>query len=200
MSNVREKAEKRLQQEGRGYVFTRKDFQNIAPAGTIGKLLFRMVKEGMIRQIGRGLFDYPNINPALGGQLSPDIDQAARAIARKFKWSILPYGSWAANRLGLSQQIPAKLTYLSDGPTKEVMIDNRVIYFKHARPKEIFANSYISGIVVQALRDFGKEKVNDKIIEHLKQNLSPHEKKELLENVHYASEWIYEVVQKIAKG
>ena len=199
MNKIREQIEKRITDTGQGYVFTRKDFQDIASSGSIGQILSRMVKDGIIRRIGRGVFDFPNINPALGGQLSPDIDQAAKAIARKFRWSILPYGSLAANRLGLSQQIPAKLTYLSDGPTKQIKIDNSVIYFKHARPKEMYADSLVSGLVVQALRYFGKDRADDEIIAHLKQKLSRNEKKEILENIHYSTEWIYEVVQKIAK-
>ena len=199
MNKSRELIEKRIMNAGWGYVFTRKDFQDIAPSGSTGKILSRMVKDGVIRRIGRGIFDFPNINPILGGQLSPDIDQTAKAIARKFRWSILPYGSLAANRLGLSQQIPAKLTYLSDGPTKQIKIDNSVIYFKHARPKEMYADSLVSGLVVQALRYFGKDRADDEIIAHLKQKLSRNEKKEILENIHYSTEWIYEVVQKIAK-
>jgi len=126
MNKIREQIEKRITDAGQGYVFTRKDFQDIASSGSIGQVLSRMIKDGVIRQIGRGIFDFPNTNPALGGQLSPNIDQAARAVARKFRWSILPYGNLAANRLGLSQQVPAKLTYLSDGPTKEIKIENRV--------------------------------------------------------------------------
>jgi len=199
MNKIREQIEKRITDAGQGYVFTRKDFQDIASSGSIGQVLSRMIKDGVIRQIGRGIFDFPNTNPALGGQLSPNIDQAARAVARKFRWSILPYGNLAANRLGLSQQVPAKLTYLSDGPTKEIKIENRVIYFKHARPKEIYADSYISGLVVQALRYFGKNRVGDEIISHLKQKLSHDEKTEILENIHYSTEWIYEITQKIAK-
>ena len=199
MNKIRELIEKRITNAGSGYVFTRKDFQDIASSGSVGQILSRMVKDGVIRQIGRGVFDLPNTNPALGGQLSPDINQAAKAIARKFRWSILPYGNLAANRLGLSQQIPAKLTYLSDGPTKEVKIGNRVIYFKHTSPKEIYADSFISGLVVQALRYFGKDRVGDEIVTHLKQKLSCNEKTELLQNIHYSTEWIYEIVQKIIK-
>ena len=199
MSKIRDWIERRITDAGRGYVFTRKDFQDIAASGSVGQILSRMVKDGMIRRIGRGIFDFPNTNPALGGQLSPDIDQAANALARKFRWSILPYGNLAANRLGLSQQVPAKLTYLSNGPTKELRIENRVIYFKHARPKEIYADSYISGLVVQALRYFGKDRVSDEMIAYLSQKLSHNEKIELLETIHYSTEWIYEVVQKITK-
>ena len=200
MSKIRELTEKRIMNAGRGYVFTRKDFQDIAPSGSIGQILSRMVKDGVIRRIGRGIFDFPNINPALGSQLSPDIDQAAKAIARKFRWSVLPYGNLAANRLGLSQHVPATLTYLSNGPTKEIKIDNSVIHFKHARPKEIYADSLVSGLVVQALRHFGKDRANDEIIARLRQKLSPNEKKELLANTHYCTEWIYELVQRIACG
>ena len=199
MNKIREQIERRIIDAGRGYVFTRKDFQDIASSGSVGQILSRMVKDGIIRRIGRGVFDFPNTNSALGGQLSPDLDQAANALARKFRWSILPYGNLAANRLGLSQQVPAKLTYLSDGPTKEIKVENRVIYFKHARPKEIYADSFISGLVVQALRYFGKDRVGDEMIAYLKQKLSHNEKTELLENIHYSTEWIHEVIQKITK-
>lgn len=64
------------------------------------------------------------------------------------------------------------LTYLSDGPTKEIKIDNNIIYFKHIRSKEMYADSLVSGLVVQALRYFGKDRVGDEIIAHLKQKLS----------------------------
>jgi hypothetical protein len=199
MDRIRDQIHKRITDAGPGYVFTRKDFQDISSSGSIGQILSRMVKDGIIRQIGRGIFDFPNTNASLGGQLSPDIDMVAKAVARKFRWSILPYGNLAANRLGLSQQVPAQITYLSDGPTKELNIGNRIIYFKHARPKEIYADSVISGLVVQTLKHFGKDRVDDKIVTHLNQSLSRNEKNELLENIHYSTEWIYEVVQKIAK-
>jgi len=199
MNNIREQIEKRIAEAGLGYVFTRKDFQDISSSGSVGQILSRLVKDGMIRRIGRGIFDYPKTNPALGGELSPNMDQAAKAVARKFKWSILPYGNLAANRLGLSQQVPAKFVYLSNGPTKQIKVDKRTIHFKHARPKEIYADSEISGLVVQALRYFGKDNMNDNIITHLKKNLSHEKKKELLEHIHYSAEWIYEIVQQIAK-
>ena len=99
----------------------------------------------------------------------------------------------------MSQQIPAKLTYLSDGPTKEIKIANSVIYFKHARPKEMYTDSLVSGLVTQALRYFGKDRVSDEMIAYLNQKLSHNEKTELLETIHYGTEWIYEVVKKITK-
>lgn len=199
MDNIKNQIKKRIIDDGPGYVFTRKDFQDLASAGSIGQILYRLVKDGIIRKIGRGLFDYPKVNPVLGGELSPDMDLAAKAIARKFRWTILPFGNLAANRLGLSQQVPAKFIYLSNGPTKQTKIGKRTIHFKHARPKEIYADSEISGLVVQALRYLGKDNVNDEVVAHLKKNLSHEEKEELLEHIHYSAEWIYEIVQQTAK-
>jgi hypothetical protein len=198
-NNIREQIESRITDAGFGYAFTRKDFQDISSAGSVGQILSRLVKDGIIRRIGRGLFDYPKNNPALGGELSPDIDQIAKAVARKFRWSILPYGNLAANRLGLSQQVPAKYVYLSNGPSKQIKIGKRTIQLKHARPKEIYADSEISGLVVQSLRILGKDNISDEIIKHLKQKLSNGEKKELMKNIHFSAEWIYEIVQRIAK-
>jgi len=200
MSNIREQIEKRIESAGRGFVFTRKDFQDIASSGSTGQILSRLVKEGMIRRIGRGLFDYPKMNPAIGGELSPDVDLAAKAIARKFRWTILPSGNLAANRLGLNQQILAQFVYLSNGPTKQIKVGRRTIHFKHARPKEIYADSEISGLVVQAIRYLGKDNVDNNIISHLKKNLSHEEKKELLEHIRYSAEWIYEIVQRIEES
>ena len=65
MNKIRELIEKGIMNVGRGYVFTRKDFQDIAPSGSIGQILSRMVKDGVIRRIGRGVFDFPNVNPVL---------------------------------------------------------------------------------------------------------------------------------------
>jgi hypothetical protein len=191
--------EKRIENAGRGFVFTCKEFQDITSSGSIGQILSRLVKEGMMRRIGRGLFDYPKVNPALGGELSPDLYLATKAIARKSRWAILPFGDLAANRLGLSQQVPAKHICLSNGPTKQIKVGNRTIHFKHARPKEIYIDSEISGLVVPALRYIGKDNVNKDVVAHLKNNLSHKEKKELLEHIHYSTGWIYEIIQQIAK-
>jgi hypothetical protein len=102
----------------------------------------------------------PKVNPALGGKLSPDIDEAAQAIARRQRWKIVPEGAWAANLLGLSTQVPAKIIYLTDGPNNEVLIGRRSIHFKHARPKAMAGLEGKFALVVQALRYLGKEGVS----------------------------------------
>jgi predicted transcriptional regulator of viral defense system len=84
--------------------------------------LAELARKGTVRRIRRGLYDLPRVNPALGGTLSPDIDEAARAIVQRQRWTIVPDGAWAANLLGLSTQVPSKIIYLTDGPNNEVPI------------------------------------------------------------------------------
>jgi integrase len=76
----------------------------------------------------RGIYDYPRFSKLLDQSLSPDIDQVARALARKFRWCIQPTGATALNFLGLSTQVPARAVYLSDGPDRVYQID------VHGRP------------------------------------------------------------------
>ena len=119
----------------------------------------------------------PKVNPALGGKLSPDIDEAAQAIARRQRWKIVPEGAWAANLLGLSTQVPAKIIYLTDGPNNEVLIGRRSIHFKHARPKAMAGLEGKFALVVQALRHLGKEGVGHAKLRRCEAALSPAEKR-----------------------
>jgi len=84
----------------------------------------------------------------------------------------VPDGAWAANLLGLSTQVPAKITYRTDGPNHEVPI-GRSIHFKHARPKAIAGLEGKFALLVQALRYLGKEGVGAREIETLRASLSP---------------------------
>jgi hypothetical protein len=100
---------------GEGKAFSAKDFLDIASRGTIDMALAGLSRDGKIRRIRRGLYDTPKVIRSWGGKLCPDIDEPARAIARRQRWKSVPDGAWAANLLGLSTQVPAKITYQTDG-------------------------------------------------------------------------------------
>src|ERR1035438_10354000 len=90
----------------------------VASRLTVDSALHRLEKRGEIRRVIRGIYDYPRFSKLLDQHLSPDIDQVARALARKFRWRIQPTGAKALNFLGLSTQVPARAVYLSDGPDR----------------------------------------------------------------------------------
>jgi len=199
MQTMRDQIVGRIKRLGEGKAFSAKDFLDIASRGTIDMTLGSLTRNGTIRRIRRGLYDMPKVNPALGGKLSPDIDEAAQAIARKQRWKIVPEGAWAANLLGLSTQVPAKIIYLTDGPNNEVLIGRRSIHFKHARPKAMAGLEGKFALVVQALRHIGKQGIGPSEIEKLRSSLSPAEKRRLVKDARFGVDWIYEVAKKIAE-
>jgi hypothetical protein len=188
----------RIERFGPGKTFTAKDFLDIASRGMADVTLASVARDGKIRRIRRGLYDVPKRNAALGGVLSPDIDEAARTLARRYRWKIVPEGAWAANLLGISAQVPARIAYLSDGPAAKIRIGGRTIYFKHARPQALAGSAGAPGLAVQALRYLGKDAVDRKLIARLRRILSEAERRKLVRAARYGVDWIYETARKIA--
>ena len=197
---MKDRIRARIEGLGPGKSFMAKDFLDIASRGSVDVALASLASTGKIRRIRRGLYDLPVVNPDLGGELSPDIDEAARTIARRNRWKIIPAGSWAANLLGLSTQVPAKIVYLSDGPSKNISLGRRSIQFKHARPQSLAAGDGKSALVIQAFRHLGKEGVDDRALTVLRHSLSDSERKQLLNSTRLGVDWIYEAAKKLAEA
>ena len=121
----------RIYGRGRGWAFSKKDFSALGESGSIDRALSRMAEKGVIRRVMRGLYDYPAYSKLLKKDLSPDIDQVAQALARKFGWQIQISGNAALNIMGLSTQVPTQYLYLSDGPSKTYQVGNIGIEFKN---------------------------------------------------------------------
>ncbi|QQM32698.1 type IV toxin-antitoxin system AbiEi family antitoxin domain-containing protein [Martelella lutilitoris] len=145
---------KRVRARGRGSVFTPSDFLTVGARSSVDQALSRLVKGGQLRRLARGLYDFPKMHPKLGA-LSPDPDDVAQALARETGSQVQIAGVRAANALGLSTQVPAQSTYLTDGPSRRVILGKRVVNLRHASPKHLIAPGSPAGTVVQALRHVG---------------------------------------------
>lgn len=199
MQSIKNKVLSRIYGHSKGWCFSQKDFLDISSRNDVDKALSSLKKEGHIRRINRGLYDYPKYSGLLKTLLNPDVDQAAQAIARKQGWRIQPTGAIAANLLGLSEQVPAKVVYLSDGHSKEFKIGKATIRFKHSEPKELNVRNRKSALAIQALRYMGQHTVNKNIILKIRAQLSETDRRELLRDARYGTDWIFEVVKKICK-
>ena len=189
----------RVYGNGRGWAFSQVDFADIGARSTIDSALYRREKEGLIRRVIRGVYDYPRHSELLQKTISPDIDQVAHAIARKFAWRIQPDGATAQNLLRLSTQVPARLCYLSDGPTRSYKLGNTSLAFKHTALKESGLKLRESKLVVQALKAFGEDRITSKLISRIRKNFDPNLRKKILRDTRTVTGWVYAAVQKIAK-
>lgn len=198
MQSVTDKILTRIRRNGRGHAFSSKDFLDIGTRASVDHALSTLTKRGEIRRVARGIYDYPKVNPELGGELSPDYDSVARAIARKNGVRIEPSGAWAANLLGLSTQVPAKIVYLSNGTSRAYQVGSQKIAFQRVSPKELLPKSGPSTLVVQALRYLGQDQVDDSVVRQVRDRLSPSDRKALLRDARYTADWIFEVVKRIA--
>ena len=197
MGTVKRKILTRMKEGDAGKAYSPKDFLDLGSRGSVDVALSQLVDAGSIRRIIRGLYDYPRTGKLISGPLSPDLNEAARAIARKNGWRILATGAHAANTLGLSTQVPAKAVYLSDGPTRSFKLGRRTIQFKHAEPKTLGAASEVNGLVIQALRYTGKHAVTDAMVSRIARVLSRPDRETLLADTQYSTDWIHEVAKAI---
>ncbi|HTU19342.1 MAG TPA: DUF6088 family protein [Gemmataceae bacterium] len=188
----------RIRGTGRGKVFTSKDFLDLGSREAVDQALSRLARAREIQRLGRGLYHYPQMNERLGIPLSPDADEIADALARQTGSRIAPSGAVAANRLGLSTQVPAKPVYLTDGRSRQVRVGNLVFVMRHAPPKELPLGSRISALVFQAIRHLGRSAVDSAAIARLRHSLSPEQKGELLRDARYTTDWIADLVRQVA--
>ena len=152
-----------------GSVFSTVDFADVIENSRVGVILSRLEEDGVIRRVMRGIYDKPVYNDFLKEYIAPSPSLVAEALARNFGWTIVPCGDTALNILGLSTQVPAAWSYVSDGTYKEYTYDNTTIKFKRTTNKEISKLSYKTALVVQALKALGKDNIDDTIINKLSQ-------------------------------
>ena len=189
----------RIYGRGRGWAFTKIDFVSEFGENNIHQSLFNLEKSNRIRRVCRGVYDYPRYSDLLQQELSPDMDQVAQALARKFNWRIFPSGNTALNLLGLSTQVPAKWVYLSDGPNREYKIGKQTLSFNKTVLKDLGFSLRESGLIVQALKALGKEHVDEKVISSLRNKLDSKKCKQVLNDTKTVTGWIYKIIKQICK-
>src|SRR5438093_594572 len=121
---------KRIQGHGSGWVFTPAEFQDLGSRNAVALALMRYARAGSIRQLARGLYDYPQHHPRLG-ILAPSTENIAKALRGRDNIRLQASGAHAANLLGLSTQVPVRAVYLTDGRGRKVQVGKRQIILKH---------------------------------------------------------------------
>ena len=188
----------RIYGKKRGWVFTPVHFRDLGNDSGIRKALQGLAFRGVIDRPARGLYLYPKTHPKLG-VLSPTPGQIAQALAGKDDLRIQPSGAYAANLLGLSEQVPARTVFLTDGTNRKIKVGNQEIVLKRTTPKHMATAGRTSGLVIQALRHLGKVHVDDTVIDTLAERLSPNDRRQLIKDIRHAPAWIGTIMRRIAE-
>jgi hypothetical protein len=187
----------RIRRRGPGAVFTAADFLDLGSRASIDQALSRSARAGAIRKLARGVYHYPRRHPRLG-VLAPSTDDVARAMAGRDASRLQPSGAHAANLLGLSDQVPVRAVYLTDGRARTVSIGKRSVVLKKTTPRNMATAGRISGTVVQALRWLGRRSVDDRLVQVLRKRLTEDDRKQLLADIRFAPAWIGGIMRRVA--
>ena len=183
---------------GRGSVLVPADFLGIGSREAVDIALHRLARKGTIRRLARGVYDFPKEHPVLG-PLTPSAEAVARALAGRDRTRLQPAGAYAANALGLSEQVPAKAVFLTDGPTRTVKIGPTTIQLRRTTARNMAAAGRLSGLLIQALRELGKEHVTPERREHLKRTLPAEKRRELIKDLRLAPAWMHPIFRELAE-
>lgn len=189
VNNIEIQILKKVKKAKRGSLFFIEDFLRFGNSKANSKALERLVERGEINRVARGIYARLEKDPILG-TVKPGTEAIAKAIAKRDKARIVPTGVLALNALGLSTQVPMNLVYLTDGAARKINLGKRKIIFKKSAPKNLIAIGKISSLVIQALKEIGKDNITEDekqiILEHLKKE----EKHRLEHDIRLAPEWI----------
>jgi hypothetical protein len=197
--SIENKIVSRIYGNKRGWVFTPNHFLDIGSRTAVAQSLVRLSKSGTIRRLTRGLYDYPVKHPDFG-VLPPNYNRVAQALMGRDNVKIQPSGAYAANLLGLTEQVPAKIVFFTDGPNRKVQIGKQKIILKRTTPKNMATAGRISGLVIQALRYLKQKNVDSAIIAKLNRRLSDKDKSTLMSDIRYAPVWIGNIFREIQEG
>ncbi len=197
---IEDKIVSRIYGNGRGWAFSQADFADLGSRSTVDSALHRRQREGLIRRALRGIYDYPRFSELLQKHVSPDLDQVAHALARKFAWRIQPDGATAQNLLGISTQVPARINYLSDGPDRAYTVGKTSLTFQHMALKESGFKLNESRLLVQALKELGESRITSELLDQLRKKFTPSLRKRILQDTKTATGWIYSAIQELARN
>lgn len=190
MSNaIADRILRRMRGHGRGrWVGTARDFDDFGDRAAVDKALSRLTRDGRIRRVGRGLYDLPRHSPTLRRDAPVRVDAVVDAVARRDGIRILPDNVVAANALGLTNAVPSRNAFVTDGASRRIRAGGWDIDLKHAGPAIMGFSD--AAPAVQTLHWLGRDLANDPAtIGAMRRRLGPAAKRDLSRGIGRLPSW-----------
>ncbi len=185
---------KKIRKARRGSLFFLDDFTDYGNAKTVGKALERLVQSGDLHRVATGMYVRPVKDKVIGIVL-PGIEEVVEAIRKRDKARIVPTGSYALYKLGLTTQVPMNVVYFTDSTARKIMVGEQTITFKRASARNLSAIGDISKLAIQALRTIGKDNVSDEELSTITELLKKEKPYHLQYDLKIAPEWIRKLLK-----
>lgn len=188
---------RRVHRRGPGTVFTAQDFVDLGSRAAVDQALSRLARSKDVHRVARGVYDIPRVHPRIG-QIAPAPQRVAEALARQSGGHLQPDGAAAANALGLSTQVPAQPTWLTDKRSRRVVIGRLPVVVRHVDPR---SNPFLgtpAGMTISALRYLGRGNVSDDSLSRLSSVLAPADKRRLRRVQPQLPGWMRAAVARVA--
>jgi len=195
IQSIDDKIFAKIKKAKRGSLFFTDDFLSFGSAKAVSKALERSVTRGEIQRVARCIYARLAADSILG-PIKPSTEEIAEAISKRDKARIIPTGTLALNALGLSTQIPINVVYYTDGSARKIEVGNRTIKFKKTAPKNLATTGKISTLVIQALKEIGKDNATAQEIEIILNQLKKEDPYRLAHDIKFAPEWIRIIMRK----
>ena len=159
---------------GRGSVFFVSDFVSYGNRNAVNKALERLTEKGLMIRVARGIYCYPKIEKVYGlGVVPPSLEDIAKAMAKRDGAKIVPTGLFAQYQLGLTQQVPMNVVYLTDGASRTIDLgEGKNIKFKRAYPRYFAIRSQLALLLTMALKDWKVENLREEQIALIKAKMN----------------------------
>jgi len=179
--------------------FTLAEFADCGRPDAVRQALSRLVRAGSVRRIRPGLYDLPKKHPIIGTTV-PNLEATVKAIMQRSnaKWQFS--GAYAADLLGLSEQVPAKVVIITDGVARNISLGQMMLSFRRVAPRNLLGAGTTAGLVFQALRYFGSKSPD---LEHhakrLRRTLDENTKSDLVKLAPKMPVWMQGVVRFVTE-
>ena len=199
IESVEKQVDKAISNHKRGKIFFPSNFTKFGSSTAIRQALNRLEDKGVLIRLAKGIYLYPKKHELLG-VIQPTIEEIAIAISKRDKARIIPTGNNALNKLGLSTQVPMNMVYLTDGTPRTIRVNNRTIKFKIASPKLLSTKNETNVLIIQALRELGKENVDSKVLDKIKKILNKVDINDVKYDIKLAPVWISEIIESLIES
>lgn len=175
-----------------------KSLLRLGSRAAVDQALSRLTRRGQLLRAERGLYVRP-VESRFGSR-APEVEKVVEGMAGRSGETVVPSGAAAANRLGLTTQVPSRSVYLTSGRNRTLHLGKQTVELKHAPAWQLVMAGRPAGEAVRALAWMGKPEVEG-ALKTLRRKLPPGEVKALRAAAPLLPAWLAEPVSALpARG